>query len=57
VHLGDLPAGELSDHPELRKQVVANRRTGVTRMVRHLVANAPELAVDVRAGRWLSRLD
>lgn len=57
VHLGDLPAGELSDHPELRKHVVTSRRTGVTRMVRHLLANAPELAVDVRAGRWLSSLD
>lgn len=57
VHLGDLPAGELSDHPELRKDVVTSRRTGVTRMVRHLLVNAPELAVDVRAGRWLSSLD
>jgi hypothetical protein len=57
VHLGDLPAGELSDHPELRKDVVTSRTTGVTRMVRHLLVNAPELAVDVRAGRWLSSLD
>jgi Uncharacterised nucleotidyltransferase len=57
VHLGDRPAGELSDDPDLRKHVVIDRKIGASRMARHLFANVPQLSAELRAGRWLNRLD